>query len=685
MTVPVRIPDLDYWKSQIKCQAACPVHTDARGYVRAIAEGDLELAYLIARGPNPLASICGRICGAPCELACRRGELDRPIAIRALKRFVCERYGPEAHPDVSRGLIDFLKDSARRAAQRRPDAQPCTGAEELLPLLQSLLAGDVPLATGKSVGIIGSGPAGLAAAHDLTLLGIDVTIYEMEPVLAGMLSIGVPEYRLPRDLIRAEVAVIEALGVRAVTSCEVGKDISLAQLRQRHDAVIVAVGAKRSRRVPIPGAGAAEVLGGVEFLRDIALGRQVPLGRRVVVIGGGNVAYDVGRTVLRQISLDAARTALREAGVSTVTLCSLESLAEMPADDVEILEGDEEGIVRRNGLGPVELEQDAQGRVTGVVFRPCTRVYDERHRFAPLFDDSVRETIPCDTVLLAIGQEVDLRFVDAQRDAVELTPRGTIACDPVTGATRTPGLYVAGDLAYGPKLLIHAVASGKQVAREIYRAVTGRTLAPRDVELHLALPGYLREASYETTRRVAVPTATPKARLASQSSPVEMVYTHAQAHREASRCLDCGVNTIFDGDKCILCGGCVDVCPQLCLRIVSVDRLVPAANGAADGAAVGGPAASAVPTPAASAASIAAASAAGTAKDSAAGSASHGRDRLSDVLATQLAGVPPGQASAIVKDETICIRCALCAQRCPTGAITMERFLFQERLVCQVA
>ena len=241
----VNVPDLDYWKDQIKCQAACPVHTDARGYVRAIAAGDYERAYLIARGPNPLASICGRVCGAPCEADCRRGELDKPVSIRALKRFVCERYGPEARPEGGKGLIEFLKDAARRHADR-----PCEESEELLPLLQSLLKGDVPLAQGKSVGVIGSGPAGLGAVHDLALLGFEVTIYELEPVLAGMLAVGIPEYRLPRDLIRAEVAVIEELGVHTVTNCEVGKDVSFSELRQRHDAILVAVGAKRSRLLP---------------------------------------------------------------------------------------------------------------------------------------------------------------------------------------------------------------------------------------------------------------------------------------------------------------------------------------------------------------------------------------------------------------------------------------------------
>jgi formate dehydrogenase beta subunit len=622
------IPDFEYWKSQIKCQAACPVRTDARGYVRAIAAGDYELAYLIARGPNPLASICGRICGAPCETACRRGELDKPIAIRSLKRFVCEQFGPEARPGGGRGLVEFLKSAAQRHGDR-----PCE-SEELLPLLQSMLGGDVPLITGRSVGIIGSGPAGLAAAHDLALLGANVTIYEMESVLAGMLAVGVPEYRLPRDLIRAEVEVITELGVTAVTDCHVGTDVTLAQLRARHDAVVIAVGAKRSRQLPIPGVDADGVLGGVEFLRDVSVGNPPTLGKRVVVIGGGNVAYDIGRTVLRQTALDAARQALREADVGTVYMCSLESLEEMPADDVEIIEGDEEGIVRRNGLGPVEILTNGSGGVRGVVFRRCLRTYDDNQRFAPLFDDADRETIECDTVLLAIGQAVDLGFLNAARDGIEVTERGFIACDADAGTTSAPDVFVGGDLAYGPKLLIHAVASGKKVARSVYRFLTGRAISYRDVELHFTIRNYRREPDYERRARVAMRTTSPADRVRSHSAPVEIGYSESDALREAARCLDCGVNTIFDGERCILCGGCVDVCPSLCLRIVGADRL-------------------------------------------------QGDPSVERLLHTYLDETPPAEASAIIKDETICIRCALCAERCPTGAITMERFFVKEVPTCQ--
>ncbi|MEW6233791.1 MAG: FAD-dependent oxidoreductase [Candidatus Omnitrophota bacterium] len=627
----VKAANFGYWREQIKCQYACPVHTDARGYIRAIADGNDELAYLIARGPNPLASICGKICGAPCEKACRRGDYDAPISIRRLKNYVCEQYGPESGRRESGSLIEFLKTAARKYAPRQ-----CQDRDELLPLLQSLMQGNIESVENMSVGVIGSGPAGLAAAHDLALYGFQVVIYEMEPVLAGMLAVGVPEYRLPRQAIQAEVDVILGMGVQAITNCQIGKDILFPELRRKHNAVVIAVGAKRSRSIPIPGADAAGVIGGVEFLRDASLGNAPALGDRVVVIGGGNVAYDVGRTVLRQISMDAARTARRTSGVRDVYLCSLESLEEMPADDIEIIEGDEEGIHRRNSLGPMEIHSGGDGQVTGVKFKRCLRVYNEERRFDPRFDENETTVIPCDNVIVSIGQTFDLSFLNAERDRLEFHPNGAVVCDPETGRTNCPDVYIAGDLAYGAKLLIHAVASGKAAARSIYESVTGRKASLRQTELHFPLTHYYREEGYEKQKRIEPPKTDVAQRLQSLSNLVECRYTEEQARREAGRCLDCGINTIFDGTKCILCGGCVDVCPELCLRIVSVSLLV-------------------------------------------------NQVELQPLFEAHMQDFPLDQASAILKDETRCIRCALCAERCPTGAITMERFHFEVMPICLTA
>ena len=614
----VEVPDGDYWRRQIKCQDACPVHTDARGYVRAISEGRFEDAYLIARGPNPLASICGRVCGAPCEAACRRKDVDQAVSIRALKRFVTDQFtgkiaGTEKSP---LGLIQRLIDHARGRDSVR--------SEELVGFRRFLNQENLPHnANGEKIAIIGSGPAGLAAAHDLALMGFRPTVFEMEPVPAGMLAVGIPQYRLPRDLIEAEVEFIKALGVEFRCNTKVGEDVTMAELRKEHRATIIAVGLKRSRSLPIPGADSNGVLGGVELLRDVALGREVDLRGDVVVIGGGNVAYDIARTVVRQAGVDISRTALRMAGVKSVHLCSLEKLDELPADDAEIIEGDEEGVIRHHSLGPVEILLDEQGRARGVVFQKCLRVFDQEGRFAPQFDETDRTTIPADTVVWGIGQRPDLRFADEAED-VSRSDRGLITCDQTTLQTSAPDVFLAGDIAYGPRLLIDAVASGKQVARSVCEFVRDERLVERHELVHITLPKYRREADYEKLPRTPITTLSAEQRKTSQQATVEVGYSEPQAICEGCRCLDCGVNTIFDSDKCILCGGCADVCPEVCLQLVSLDRL-------------------------------------------------EGDGALDATLNERVRADEWSECSAIIKDETKCIRCALCAERCPVGAITMER------------
>jgi NADPH-dependent glutamate synthase beta subunit-like oxidoreductase len=616
----VRMADREYWREQIKCQFACPVHTDARGYVRAIAAGDYERAYLIARGPNPLASLCGRICGAPCEAACRRGSIDQPISIRALKRFACEEFGSDARENAGTELFPYLR--------RHSQARQCDDFDELSHLLEFLADAEFPKPQGERIAVIGSGPAGLAAAHDLALMGFRPTVFEMEPYPAGMLYTGVPGYRLPRELIRAEVAVIQSLGVEIRCNTQIGKDVSFMELRREYAAVIIACGAKRSRALPIPNADAIGVVGGVDFLRDVALGKKVELGQRVVVIGGGNVAYDVARTVLRQEEYDVSRTAARMAGVRQVSLVCLESLEEMPADTVEIVEGHDEGVIRHNGWGPKEVlieDRNGQNFVRGVRFVRCTQVYDNNKRFAPKFDESSTQDIECDTILLSVGQSADLSFLDTQRDGIEMRSPQQVVNDPATGATSATGVFIAGDIAYGPRLMIHAIASGKQAARSVYRFLRGKEITPEEVQFHFPIEHYQREKNYERRPRQHIPTLSAAERLKNPAALVEIGYSEDQALAEAGRCLDCGINTIFDGERCILCGGCADVCPTVCLKLVSFDRLQhsPEIEAAV-------------------------------------------RDLALDA----------SDLSAIIKDEERCIRCGLCAQRCPTTAITMEQFSF---------
>jgi len=627
----VELPPEDYPKGFISCQVACPVHTDARGYVRAIAAGRFEEAYLIARGPNPFASICGRICGAPCQAACRRGLLpradadgrfvsfDRPVSIRALKRFACESSGFEGRPaaEVAQELLSLVPTVA-------------ADAEEMAALLLASLDGRFERESGRRpVAVIGAGPAGLSAAHDLALMGFRPVVFEREPVPAGMLSLGVPAYRLPRQIIRWEVDVIRALGVEVRCGVTVGRDVSLSQLRREYEAVVAAPGAKNSRSLGIPGERGPGVYGGVDLLRAVALGEPLRVGREVVVIGGGNVAYDVARTVLRQVAWDAARTAARLPGTGRVCLVSLESLEEMPADTVEILEGDEEGIERMNGWGPVEIERDAAGAVRAAIFRRCLKVYDGQRRFDPVFDDASRIRIPCDTVLLAVGQTPDPTFLSEGGEDIEQARPGWPRVDPVTLATTAPGVFVAGDLAHGTRLLIDAVASGKAAARSVYRYLTGRSIAFDAVVAHLPLERYSREKGYETLRAVPCPTVPPDMRLGRPDTPVEIRYSVEEARTEASRCLDCAVAPVFDSSRCVLCGGCADVCPTRCLKLAALSDLEPE----------------------------------GWTEEAVHRLCSQGADASALV--------------AILKDEDRCIRCGLCAMRCPTEAITMERVGFR--------
>jgi NADPH-dependent glutamate synthase beta subunit-like oxidoreductase len=273
------------------------------------------------------------------------------------------------------------------------------------------------------------------------------------------------------------------------------------------------------------------VFGGVDLLRAVSLAEALAIGRQVVVIGGGNVAYDVARTVLRQIAYDTARTVARLPGAHKVRLVSLESLEEMPADTLEILEGDEEGIERWNGWGPLAIERNAQGAVTGVRFRRCLRVYDENRRFSPVYDDSQVETSPCDAVLLAVGQTPNVSFLEGA--GVELARPGWPKIDPATLSTTASGVFVAGDLAHGTRLLIDAVASGKAAARSVYTHLTGRPLQAEVLTSFQVLEQYRRERGYEAVRRQAIPVREPHERLDHPLVQVEKGYDKGTAMREA--------------------------------------------------------------------------------------------------------------------------------------------------------
>lgn len=616
----INLADAEYFQKSIKCQNACPVGTDACGYVRAISQGDVEKAYLIARGPNPLASICGRVCGAPCEAACRRCNIDQAVSIRALKRFASDEFNIKTGGFEPSELLRNVIDSSRWRHR--------LSCEDLAVLAEAYGNIELRKPNGQKVAIIGSGPAGLAAAHDLAILGFRPTIFEMESVPAGMLALGIPEYRLPRHMIQAEIEVIRQLGVEIICNTEVGKDISFDEIRKTHAATIIAVGAKWSRHLPIPGHDGIGVMGGIDLLRAVALNQPSPLSNRVVVIGGGNVAFDVSRTVIRQAGMDVSRTALRAKGVREVYLCSLESIEDMPADDVEIIEGNQEGVKLCPSLGPKEIHLDDNRHVRAVSFKRVLSIFDKDGRFAPKFDENDITTIEADTVLWAIGQQPNLSFLDSERDKIELGRTGMIIIDSVTQQSSSPDVFVAGDVAHGVGLMIEAIASGKRVARSVYNFLRNTNSISETTRQHILLSRFARERDYEKLKRLRAPSTKVEERMVAQNIEVEKTYSFEQARWEAVRCLDCGVNTIFDSSKCLLCGGCVDVCPEGCLRIVSVSSL--------------------------------------------------SADIKDQAVIDHLCGDKPhDEVSAIIKDEARCIRCAHCADRCPVGAISMEMYSFE--------
>jgi len=393
MPVRVRLPDLQHWEAQVKCQQGCPVRTDAGRYVQLIAEGRDRDAYLVARAPNPFASVCGRVCAAPCEDACRRGCVDGPVAIRALKRYVTERHGVESmRPETQDQLAEAGVAEGNLFTGHLPLSPPVSPAGGL-----------------QKVAVIGAGPAGLAAAHDLARLGHLVTVFEASPEPGGMMRFGIPEYRLPRSLIRQEVQKILELGVTLRTGSPLTPSFGLAELRRDgFAAVFLSVGVAKGRELSVPGVELDGVAKAVDYLLNVNRGFRMELGRRVVVIGGGFVAFDAARTALRlgreeeegllageaegrlQEAVDSARAALR-GGAAEVTIVSLESFDEMPVLQTtqgheEFTEARREGIAFLSRRGPKQFLGEG-GRLQQVELRAVRSVFDASGRFNPSYDD----------------------------------------------------------------------------------------------------------------------------------------------------------------------------------------------------------------------------------------------------------------------------------------------------------
>lgn len=578
---------LEYFDTNIPCLAACPVNTNAGLYVAAIADGEDEKAYLTARLPNPFASVCGRVCAAPCEDACRRGEIDRPIAIRALKRFLTEQYGSESDHDL---MLDHV--AAHPVVER-----------------------------GEHIGIVGGGPAGMACAHDLRLLGYKVTVYEATDKLGGAMWLGIPEYRLDRSVLAADIDAILAMGVSVEYETRLGQNVTLDELRERHDAVFLGIGATLGRGLDIDGSESDGVLKAIEFLINMNRGYEVEIGERVLVIGGGDVAMDAARTALRATdydelrdpigddrsamieAFDVARTAAR-AGAKEITIMSLESRDEMPAHDNEVEEVEHEGIGLLPRRGPRGITSE-NGKATGVDTIGVVSVFNDEGRFAPVFDEDDQIHVEADTIILAIGQAIDLESLG--EDGPEISPRRTIQVIDETGATSMPDVWSGGDAAKGPRTLIDAIADGRRAAADIDRSFGGTERMARSGTMVELKRFHRLDDLYDGQPRVDVPMLETGRRTG--LAEVELGFTEEQARCEASRCLRCFANILLDVEACVLCGLCSDVCP------VDVISLVPASE-------------------------------------------------ISDVPLDF-------DATALVLDETACIRCGLCIERCPPKALSM--------------
>jgi len=604
-SIRARVVDAQWLRQNVNCRAACPVHTNAQGYIEAIAEGDFDAAYDIARLPNPFVNICARICGHPCEFACRRGVHDQPISIRALKRAAAEFAGG--------GLR--VGGSLPRQAKKN-----------------------------KSVAVIGGGPGGVTAAHDLALLGYNVTIFEASEILGGMLYKGIPEYRLPRDLIKSEIDGLLGEGIEVRLNTRVGSDVTFAQIRHDYDAVYLGVGAQKGRGLRIEAVDSDGVINGIDFLLNINLGYKVPIGNRVVVVGGGNVAMDVARTAAREagvafggdeygyeVALDVARSAVR-LGAAEVHLFALESEAQMPAYKEEVTETKREGVILHNSFGPRRVIAK-DGKCVGLEVIRCSRVFDEGGKFSPQFDDGSETVFECDTILLAIGQQPDLSFLEMDC-TLDLTAGGFIKADPRTMQTNVRGLYVGGDVAFGARTAIEAVADGRRAARGIHHFLSGpgdenKEPTPRLTPLRM----HQMPKDYDKVARLEVPVLPVNRRTG--VTEVETGYTREEAITEANRCLKCNRYPTVDEQKCVLCGGCVDICPFGCLRIVAVDRLEK--NEGVDRFAT----------------------------------TRHGLDVSQMIPADQ-----DGEKRwyAMLKDDERCTRCGLCVERCPVGAMWMGRY-----------
>ena len=497
------------------CKTQCPAHISVQGYIKLAAQGKYKEALELIKNENPFPAVCGRICPKKCESDCTRGDIDAPVAVDEIKKFIAEQ--------------DLKMDT------------------RYVPKLRH--------AYGKKIAIVGAGPSGLACAYYLAIDGYKVTVFEKQKVLGGMLTLGIPSYRLEKEVVNAEIDILRELNVEFKTGVEVGKDVSLKELRrQGYEAFYLAIGAQAGRKLGLEGEDAQGVVTGVDFLRDVNLNDNVKLEGDTIVIGGGNVAIDVART--------ATRT-----GSSKVDMFCLESRKEMPALEEEIEEALSEDIGINNSWGPKRIVTE-NGRVVGVEFKKCVSVFDANGKFSPVFDEKETKIVKTNNVLISVGQAIEWGGL-LKDSKIELNPNKTIKADAFTLQTGEADVFAGGDAMTGPNFAIDGIAMGKEAAISIHRYVQpGQSLIiGRDRRAYRALDKEnLTLQGYDHIPRQTV-THVDGAKAKVSFKDLRSTFTQEQVLKETERCLSCGATTV-DAYLCIGCGACTTRCKFDAIKLV---------------------------------------------------------------------------------------------------------------------
>ena len=494
------------------CKTACPAHIAVQGYLKKAAQGKYREALALIKKENPFPAVCGHICNRRCEDACTRGTIDQAVAIDEVKKFIAK--------------------------------QDLTAENRYIPPI-------IPPTTGRlfeeKIAIIGGGPAGLSCAFYLAEKGYKPTVFEKNEKPGGMLVYGIPSFKLEKDVVEAEIDVMRQMGVEIKCGIEVGKDITLEELRkQGYKAFYLAIGCQGGRKANIQGKDAEGVMTAVDFLRTVGDNQNYPVEGRTVVVGGGNVAIDVARTASR-------------CGASEVSMFCLESREIMPASEEEITEAQEEGITLNCGWGPKEILTE-NGKVKGIVFKKCLSVFDENKRFAPKFDEAVTMTVPCERVFLSIGQSIVWGNL-LEGSKVELGRGNGAVADKVTYQTAEPDIFVGGDVYTGPKFAIDAIAAGKEGAISIHRFVqphSSLTIGRNRRQFIELDKSNIQVEEYDNSSR-QIPGVRKDIDVHKSFRDAKETFTEEQVRKETARCLGCGASVV-DENKCIGCGVCTTKC-----------------------------------------------------------------------------------------------------------------------------